>query len=343
MPLIKEDGTLDEKAAEKILDQHGKDNPPDPADDDDGAGKGKEEDKPGEKPGDEKPGDDEPEDEETVPDENDTGDDEEDDEWRTTEDAIEILESLDLTEEDIEGFSDLEELQRHADLVDKQAFAAGKAAKDKPGDEREAALKAERAAREKAARERDANGRLKSEEKAYKPGLDPDIQDQDLIEEFTKLGSHYEDRIQRFEAELKEFRDEQVTFRQEQADAAFGAMVDTLGEGKLLGTSKAPKPKALARLQDAVEILQAGLASKGRSDVMTPALIKRALQLEFADELKKQERRSLNEKIRKQSKKKLGGGGRGSKSGKQAEWKGEPEDDPVLHAAFKELQAEGGG
>ena len=343
MPLIKEDGTLDEKAAEKILGQHEKDNPPDPADENGEAGKGKEEDKPGEKPGDEKPGDEkEPEDEETIPDETDTGGDDDDDEWRTTEDAAEILESLGLTEDDIEDFSELEEWQRHADLVDKQGLIAGKAAKDKPGDEREAALKAERADREKAARERDANGRLKSEEKAYKPGLDPDIQDHDVIEEFTKLGSHTEERFQRFEAELKEFRAEQVSFRKEQAEAAFGAMVDTLKETKLLGTSKVPKQRAMDRLQDAVEVLQAGLAAKGRSAALTPALVKRALQLEFADELKKQDRRSLHETIRKQSKKKLGGGGRGSRSGRQAEWKGAPEDDPVLHAAFKEIVKEGG-
>lgn len=331
MSLIKEDGTLDEKAAEKILGQHEKDNPPDPADENGEAGKGKEEDKPG----------DEPEDEETIPDETDTGGD--GDEWRTTEDAAEILESLGLTEDDIEDFSDLEELQRHADLVDKQAFIAGKAAKDKPGDEQEAAKARLDAQERKAARERDANGRLKSEEKAYKPGLDPDIQDADVIEEFTKLGSYHEDRLQQFEAELKEFRNEQVSFRKEQADAAFGAMVDTLGETKLLGTSKVPKQRAMDRLQDAVEVLQAGLAAKGRSAVLTPVLVKRALQLEFADELKKQDRRSLHDKIRNQSKKKLGGGGRGSRSGKQAEWKGAPEDDPVLHAAFKELQAEGGG
>ncbi len=272
--------------------------------------------------------------------------------WVTSDDNRELRESLGLSEEEVREFSGPEELERHATLLDRRFRDAGKQT-----EEQETALKAKELAQDKLdaqeranKRERDADGKFTSEDDGYKSGLDPDDFDENVIAEFGRLNEHHEQRYLQQEQRYKqqEERLEQIESRyrdteDRQINARFDAAVDALDNEELFGTSAAPNVENRVRVRKAYDIIALGTEGQGQSVEITPVSMKRAQNLEFADELNTQHRTSLSQKLKSQSQRKLGGGG-GQRTApdKNQEWTGEPEDDPVLVDAYNKANREGG-
>jgi hypothetical protein len=99
----------------------------------------------------------------------------------------------------------------------------------------------------------------------------------------------------------------------------------------------------LQKLLESLDILRAGLTALGRRATVTPALMRRALNQEFAEKLSTKHRASLTKAIQKQGSRRLGGGKSKPSTLQSKAWSGDPERDPVLLEAYWEAAKEAGG
>jgi len=354
--LSNEDGSLNTEAAEQALDAFEAANPPEAepektAAKDPSAAAGAKDDKTlssAKDPSDDDSDDDDAAADDAKDDDTAAGGDDGGEDWMATDDVKALLASMNLSEEQAREFTGPDELDRHAKLMDLMLVEDGKAALAakknlKPGEEEAAAREAQRAAQERLdAEKRAAEQESQREGTGFKSKLDredPEGVHEDLIDEIERVANFYEQRIGQLEARL----DTQLReFTEREARTSFDAIVNSLGQEALLGSSESPKREARDKLREAVDLLSAGLQAKGRPAELTPALVKRALNLEFADEIHKQHRDSFASTVRKQSQRKLGGGGRRAVASIDQPWTGDPAKDPVLHAAYAAMEKENG-
>lgn len=278
------------------------------------------------------------------------------DEWFRKDDIRELVESLELSEEDIREFSGPDELDRHVRFLDKQLLEEGKRTL-RPGDEQEEAL----AAQEEAERKQQASERAKErprdrgrfikpndEEGDYKPSLDANDYDEELVGEFAtvgKLADSANKRVQQLEDRILAFEAERMQAGHQQMVQSFDAIVDGLEHDDLFGSASELRPgsdqfKAREALWDTTGDLLAGMKARGKPAAMTATAVKRAMHQRFAKELSTKQRTQFSEKIRKQAKTRLGGGSQ--KSNLEKPYTGPIEKDPELIAAHKRMLEENG-
>lgn len=268
--------------------------------------------------------------------------------WQSAEDLRDLVESLGLSEQDLAEFTSREEFDRHVRFVDKTIMREGKRALS-PGDEQAEIL----AAQEEAARRQQLAERAKSQPRergrfvkaedeadVYKPQISPDEIDESIVEEFQRLGEHATRRIQALEEELAEMRAERAEERNRRFVESFDSIVDGLGHADIFGNSKSLQRdtdefKARAKLWDAAGVLIAGLDRLGKPAGMSAALVRRALNQEFADELSKKERKQLTDKIRTQASQKLGGSPQ--RTSVERPYNGPPEKDPYWKEVYDKI------
>jgi len=254
------------------------------------------------------------------------------DDWVTSEDIAELIESLGYSEEDMAEFAGPVEFQTHVRLLDRELKRV------RPGDEQERALEADELSRQKDARTAQVKEQYREDGKFAKapeelPKLDPDEFDERLIEAMEARDA----RIAALEAQINDSGQKAIL-------QDFDNIVDGLGFDDLFGKSEDLKPaerKERARLfEEYKEIfnIQEARGKPVSGKGTNRALVLRALNLEFADEIKKQNRRELTSKIKKQSARKTGSGHRQATK----QYDGPIEKHPELIERFKQLESENG-
>lgn len=231
----------------------------------------------------------------------DTGDESEGLEWLTDEVKAEAA-AYGIDGSDLSDFASREELERVFKLFDKSALEAGRKALVK-GDDKGAArnekgqfVKTEETKTEPPKEESPKDGR-------YKVSLNPDIYDDEIIGEFTRMRDHYESRLEALEAH---FTEASVIAKERQ----FDSFVDSLGHEDLFGKTDKETPEEKQRRGDLlaeVETYILGRQALGRPVEMNASLINRIARSLFSEELSKKELKQRTRKLSKQSDRRLGG------------------------------------
>lgn len=256
--------------------------------------------------------------------------------WRD-EETKEYATMMGVSEDELSDFGSREELDRALRISDRKAFEAGEAAEspvvEKPKPVIQQSEKPETAAQDDPFADL-SRFKLGEEfdEKAAKPI-------NDFVDSAVATIKDLQTRVARFE---------QQSQRQATADIhrrAFDSL-HSLGNVELFGKpgEKATKEQAanVAKAIDAHFTHARGLFASGRQAAPTPAFLKAAVNLAFGDQISKQQRQQLTDKLRKQAAKRTGGG-----TAKIApKPKGAMTDletlkaDPDLDALFSQLTAE---
>jgi len=259
-----------------------------------------------------------------------------DEDWTAalSADLRELVESLEISEEELRDLSGPEELERHAKLHDKHIMRLGRTKPEEDEGESE---------EEPSPKPRDKNGRFVKADEVYEPSLSADEYDEAVVGEFKKVASHFGERIGRLEEMLQASEERAVAAERQQHDT----LIDSLGHEDLFGNVDAPRSADQAtnrqKLLESLDILRAGLTALGRRATVTPALMRRALNQEFAEKLSTKHRASLTKAIQKQGSRRLGGGKSKPSTLQSKAWSGDPERDPVLLEAYWEAAKEAGG
>lgn len=275
---------------------------------------------------------------------------EDSDDWTTAADLAELVESLGLSEEDLAEFGSREELDRHVKLLDKQLIRAGKEALAKPGEEQEAALRAQAEAErraeasERAKQQPRKDGRFAKTEEAEEPDesltLDEDYFDERLVAVHKQTVS----RLQQLEARLRVFEQRDTEAQQREIVRTFDRIVDTLGHDDIFGKSAELAPgtdawKNRSGLYETTTELIAGAIANGKRVGMVESIVRRALNQRFADQLSKKQRQDFASKVRKQASRTLGA----SQRNRPGKYDGPLEKDPELLELYRQLEKESGG
>ena len=229
-----------------------------------------------------------------------TGDDTESPEWLDDDVKAEAA-AYGIDESELADFTSREELDRALRLFDKTALEAGRKAMAESEtsptrDEKGKFVKKEEPKTAPPKEETQQDGR-------YKVSLDPDLYDEEIIGEFTRLREHYESR---FEALESHFAEASASAEEQR----FDSFVDSLGHTDLFGTTGKESDKELERRRDlnvAVKAQMIGLERLGRPAEMSQQLISRVANMAFGDELGKKRLKQQTSKISKQSNKRQGG------------------------------------
>lgn len=308
--LINEDGVLDEKAAgaaiDKVIEQTKKENIETLKENTQPTSDEKIPDEGGDSNGNEKP---------AV------------DDWVNSEEMQELIESLGYTNEDALNFSKKEDFETHVRLVDKKSIEEQELALDLNDESEQRDL-----FRERADKQHRKNGKFAKKDDPL-PTLDPDEFDEQLIEVMEARDA----KIAELEARLNDAGNDKVLKQ-------FDTIVDNMGHEDLFGHSdnlnesnKGLRDRLFEEYKEIYNILEArGKPVTGKRANET--IVKRAFNLEFADEIKKSNRQKLSKKVRKQSKRITG-----SNAGLRSDhYDGDVTKDPVLHKLFNEFTAENG-
>lgn len=226
-----------------------------------------------------------------------TGDESEAQEWLTDDVKAEAA-AYGLEASELSDFTSREELDRALRLFDKTALEAGRKAmaesdKAPVRDEKGKFVKKET---EVPKEETPQDGR-------YKVSLSPDLYDEEIIGEFTRMRDHYESRLEALESHFEQ----QSASAEEQR---FDSLVDSLGHADLFGATGKESDKELERRKDlnvAVKAQMIGLERLGRPAEMSPQLISRVANMVFGEELGKKRLKQQTSKISKQSQLRQGG------------------------------------
>jgi hypothetical protein len=226
-----------------------------------------------------------------------TGDESEAQEWLTDDVKAEAA-AYGLEASELSDFTSREELDRALRLFDKTALEAGRKALAESDsapvrDEKGKFVKKET---EVPKEETPQDGR-------YKVSLSPDLYDEEIIGEFTRMRDHYESRLEVLESHFAE----QSASAEEQR---FDSLVDSLGHADLFGATGKESDKELERRKDlnvAVKAQMIGLERLGRPAEMSPQLISRVANMVFGEELGKKRLKQQTSKISKQSQLRQGG------------------------------------
>lgn len=231
----------------------------------------------------------------------DTGDDSGLPEWMTDDVKAEAA-AYGFDESELADFASREELNRALKLFDKAALEAGRKAlaegeEETPNrNEKGQFVKKEEPKADQSKEETPMDGR-------YQVALDPEIYDESIINEFTRMRDHYESRLETLEsyfAEASASAEEQ----------RFDSFIDSLGHADLFGTTGKESPQELERRRDlnvAVKAQMIGLAKLGRPTEMTQQLIERVANMTFGEQLTKKRLKQQTSKISRQSQLRQGG------------------------------------
>ena len=275
----------------------------------------------------------ETDDKEPVKEEESTVDDDESDgdDWVTSEDIQELVESLGYSEEDLSEFETQEEFERHVRFMDREMSK-----RIRPGDDQEHALQADEIARKKAEREEQAEQQYRENGKFARqpeelPQLDPDEFDERLIEVLEARDA----RIAQLEQQILGSHEQQIL-------KTFDTLVDSIGHEDLFGNSenlKAADRAQREKLWEATKTILNGMEASGKQvNGVNRGIIVRALNMEFADTLQKKTRQSLTKKAKRQSSRITGSSRRNSTKN----YDGPVEKHPDLLQAFKDFESENG-
>lgn len=273
------------------------------------------------------------------------GDGQDADDWRLSPEVAEIVEAMGLSQEQLVKFADRGEFDNAADLLTAMFMKEGARVQQQEPQDRalEAIEKGEKkeAQRQRAAEQpRDEQNRFKkeSDDEAYKPALDPNLFDEEVVKEFDRLHQFHEKRYKSLETEVRRMVEKERAVEHRAVIAEFDNLVDGLGHEDLFGKSGelnrgTPAFEARNRLFGATVLLLEGLAARGRSAGLTKAIVSRALGQEFAKDLETKARRSVTDKVRSQSRQRLGTGRE-----RKSETRSNDDDHSDLFRAYAKLQ-----
>ena len=230
----------------------------------------------------------------------DTGDVAEVPEWMTDDVKAEAA-VYGIDEAELADFASREELDRALRLFDKRALEAGRKAmaESEEGTTRNEKGQFVKKDEPKADQSKEAT----PQDGRYQVSLNPDLYDEEIISEFTRMRDHYESRLGVLESH----------YAKASADAEeqrFDSFVDSLGHADLFGTTGKESEKELQRRKDlnvAVKAQLIGLANLGRPAEMSKELISRVANMAFGEELKKKLLKQQTRKISRQSDSRMGG------------------------------------
>ena len=203
-----------------------------------------------------------------------------------------------IDESELADFASREEFDRALRLFDKTALEAGRKAmaESETRNEKGQFVKKDEPKAEEPVAEAQRDGR-------YQVALSPDLYDEEIIGEFTKMRDHYESRLEALESHFAE----QSVQAEEQR---FDSFVDSLGHTDLFGTTGKESDKELERRRDlnvAVKAQLIGLEKLGRPAEMSQQLISRVANMAFGNELGKKLLKKQTSKISRQSQLRQGG------------------------------------
>jgi hypothetical protein len=228
-----------------------------------------------------------------------TGDTPEGPEWLTDEVKAEAA-AYGIEAEEIADFADREELDRALRLFDKTALEAGRKAladgvdESPTRNEKGQFVKKEEPELPKEEAPRDGQ---------YQVSLDPDLYDEEIIGEFSRMREHYESRLEALESHFAE-ADAIAKERQ------FDKFVDSLGHADLFGKTDKETPQEKQRREDLfveVETYLRGREALGRPAELNETILNRIARSLFAGELGKKELKQRTRQISRQSQKRQGG------------------------------------
>ena len=230
----------------------------------------------------------------------DTGEVAESPEWLTDDIKAEAA-AYGIEESELADFASSEEFDRALRLFDKTALEAGRKAM---AESEEGATRNEKGQFVKKEEPKTEGSEERApEDGRYEVALDPDLYDEEIINEFTRLREHYESR---FEALESHFAEAGVKAEEQ----AFDSAIDSLDHADLFGKTGEETEKELERRRDlhvAVKAQMIGLERLGRPAEMSPQLIARVANMAFGDELGKKRLKQQTRKISRQSQMRQGG------------------------------------
>lgn len=227
--------------------------------------------------------------EDTVQSEDGSGDESSAPEWVTDDVKAEVA-AYGIDESDLSDFASSEELYRALRLFDKKALDAGRKAlsDDKPS--------------KPEASQDDQKPAAKDGDK-YEVTLSKDLYDDEIVDEFSRLRDHYENRLQRLEANLVQ---EAITHD----EARFDSIVDQLGHADLFGKTGKETEKELERrkeLRIAIKAHLIGMQQLGHPVEENDRLYDRVASMVFTEEITKKRLKQHTKRISRQSDMRLGG------------------------------------
>jgi len=231
----------------------------------------------------------------------DTGDSEESLEWLTDDVKAEAA-AYGIDESELADFTSREELDRAFRLFDRTALEAGRKALAK-GDEAGTARNEKGQFAKQETPKADESKVETPKEGRYEVQLDPEVYDEGIIGELTRMRDHYESRLGVFESYLAE----------QQAVAAerqFDKLVDSLDHSDLFGVTDKETVEEKQRRENLFEEVTTYLAGRkalGRPAELNETVVRRITQSLFAEELGKKLIKAKTRQLSKQSDRRMGG------------------------------------
>jgi len=243
-----------------------------------------------------------------------------DEDWVNDENIQEIMQSAGYSSEDIEGFNSAQDFQKHVELLDRKI----KEGRLNAGDDLEAALQVDEQIQQDAAQRQELKDL---------PKLDPEEFDERLINALDARDRLIEDLVQRLDGTT-----------QNNLLSDFDSIVDDLEMPEIFGHSDNPTDESNSqrkRLWNEYAEMYNSLEDRGKPTAgkdVNKGIVQRALHLEFADELKKQNRRNITSKARRQAKRITGS----NRAASEVHFDGDITKDPYLLGKFADMQRENG-
>jgi len=304
------------------------------------------------------PAPDQPEEKQTVAETDDepAGDDEETS-WASVEEIRELVDTLGYTDEQMKGFSDRDAFDHHVQLMDQRDLKELEPDDTEEETSEEETRKPDASERAKEQpRSKDGSRFVKAEDAEWTPSFksegEQDEEGAAIVADLSAVDKRAQDRLAPLRGEIAELRGEIAEFHQREADAAamqelerFDSMLTDMGHEDLFGNGKPEdrtkeqwdnRGKAYKVASDLLEIAR----RRGKPVGVSEAIVRRALNQEFADKLIANERRSVSDKARKQSGRKMGGGR--PRSEPDQVHSGDPTQDPELKKLYRQMQEENG-
>jgi len=240
--------------------------------------------------------------------------------WVNDENIQEVMKSAGYSEEDIQGFSNAQDFQKHVELLDRQI----KEGRLRAGEDLEKALEVDEQIQQDASQRQNINDL---------PQLDPEEFDERLINALTARDNLIAELVQKLDGT-----------NQNNLLSNFDQFVDDLNMPDVFGHSSSPTDETTSqrdRLWKEYAEMYNNLEERGKpvqGKEVNQGIILRALNLEFADELQKANRRNLTMKAKKQAARITGS----NTATSNVHYDGDVTKDPVLLAKYAELMKENG-
>lgn len=217
---------------------------------------------------------------------------ESDSDWLTKDLRAEAT-ALGIDEEELAEFTSREELERSLRILDRSMAEDRKAVAEERKKESE---KPSKEPTEDSAKETSSEGK-------YEVGLDKDVFEDALVDEFARLSDYYESRLSALEQRLG---DADTAAAEERFDRS----VDDLGFASFFGTTGKESDTEMDRrkeLFEHVQIEQEVLERRGRRIGDYNALVERVARALFPDEYEKKTIKNHTRKLSRQSDRRQGG------------------------------------